>query len=56
MGRGGVFRPLEDPAYFSQVRVDPESGAIEWHNGVDFCPDVVYSLATGKPTKSREPA
>mgnify|MGYP001283955364 CR=1 FL=1 len=35
---------------------DLQSGAIEWPNGVDFCPDVVYSLATGKPIKSLEPA
>ena len=47
LGRGGVFRPLEDPAFFKQVQVDPEAGTIVWPNGVDFCPDVLYAFATG---------
>lgn len=49
VGRGGVFRQLEDVGFFTQVQVDPEAGTIVWPNGVDFCPDVLYSLATGKP-------
>jgi hypothetical protein len=56
VGRGGVFRPLEDVAVFRQVRVDPEAGTIVWPNGVDFCPDALYSLATGKPIRVLEPA
>ena len=49
-GRGGVFQPLEDLEYleyFKQVRMDSEAGTIVWPNGVDFCADVLYSLATG---------
>ena len=42
-------------ANFKQVQVDPEAGAIVWPNGVDFCPDVLYAFATGKPVKSLEP-
>ena len=34
----GVFEPLNDPAYFSQVRVDPEAGTIVWPNGADLDP------------------
>jgi hypothetical protein len=56
VGRGGVFRPLEDVELFKQVRVDSEAGTIVWPNGVDFCPDVLYSLATGKPIPVLEPA
>ena len=56
VGRGGVFRPLEDVEFFKQVRVEPEAGTIVWPNGVDFCPDVLYSLATGKPIPVLEPA
>jgi len=56
VGRGGVFRPLEDVEIFKQVRVEPEAGTIVWPNGVDFCPDVLYSLATGKPIPVLEPA
>jgi len=56
VSRGGVFRELEDVEFFKQVQVDPEAGTIVWPNGVDFCPDVLYSLATGKPIRVLEPA
>lgn len=56
VGRGGVFRQLEDVGFFKQVQVDPEAGTIVWPNGVDFCPDVLYSLATSKPIRVPEPA
>jgi hypothetical protein len=49
VGRGGMFTPLEDIDFFKQVQVDPEAGTIVWPNDVDFCPDVLYSLVTGKP-------
>lgn len=49
VGRGGVFEPLEDIGFFRQVSVDRESGTLVWPNDVDFCPDVLYSLATGEP-------
>ena len=49
LGRGGVLAALEDTAFFQQVRVDPEAGTIVWPNGVDMCPDVLYSRATGRP-------
>ena len=48
-GRGGVFHPLADVEFFKQVRLDSEAGTIVWPNGVDFCPDVLYSVATGQP-------
>ena len=48
-GRSGVFQPLEDIEFFRQVKVDPEIGTLVWPNGVDFCPDVLYSEATGTP-------
>jgi len=56
VGRGGIFRPLEDVSFFGQVKVDPEAGTIVWPNEVDFCPDVLYSLVTGKPIRVLEPA
>ena len=55
-GRGGVFGPLEDINYFKQVKVDPEIGTLVWPNEVDFCPDVLYSEATGKPLPEFETA
>lgn len=49
VGRGGVFKPLEDIELFRQVRVDPEIGTLVWPNDVDFDPDVLYSEATHTP-------
>jgi hypothetical protein len=37
------------------VKVDPEAGTIVWPNGVDLCPDVLYSEATGTPLPVFEP-
>jgi hypothetical protein len=45
----GVFEPLRDPAYFAQVRVDPELGTVVWPNGADLDPDILYGRATGTP-------
>ena len=56
VGRGGVFKPLEEISFFRQVQVDPEAGTIVWPNDVDFCPDVLYSLVTGKPIRAMETA
>jgi hypothetical protein len=41
----GVLEPLKDPAFFAQVRVNPESGTIVWPNGVDFAPEPLYAEA-----------
>ena len=49
VGRGSVFEPLESVEFFAEVTVDQEAGTLVWPNGVDFCPDVLYSEATGKP-------
>lgn len=56
MGRGGVFKPLEDVAFFARVQVDSESGTLVWPNDVDLDPDVLYSEATGIPLPLSEPA
>lgn len=47
-GRHGVFEALQDVDFFSRVEVDQEAKTLVWPNGVDFCPDVLYSEATGK--------
>ncbi len=54
VGRGGVFKQLEDVEFFRQVRVDPEIGSIVWPNDVDFDPDVLYSEATNTPIRIPE--
>jgi hypothetical protein len=39
---GMMAEPLQDPAYFRQVRVDPELGTVVWPNGYDLDPDVLH--------------
>jgi hypothetical protein len=43
----GVFAPLEDPAYFAQVKVDRELGSICWPSGADLDPLVLYCTVAG---------
>ncbi|MCC5876821.1 MAG: DUF2442 domain-containing protein, partial [Candidatus Sumerlaeia bacterium] len=42
------FAPLREEAAFRQVRVNPELGTIEWPNGADLDPDVLYSQIIGR--------
>jgi hypothetical protein len=51
-GRGGVFQPLQDPAFFSRVAVDLDAGTVIWPNGVDLDPDVLYEAAQTVPAGS----
>ena len=44
----GVFAPLKDRAYFTQVYVNPDIGTICWPNDADIDPDVLYALVTGE--------
>lgn len=41
----GVLEPLNGPAYFAQVRVDPEAGTIVWPDGLDLAPEPLYERA-----------
>ncbi len=41
----GVFAPLRDPRLFAQVFVNQEFGVIEWPNGADIDPYVLYEMA-----------
>ncbi len=43
-GRNGVFAELLDKSYFAKVKVNAESGTIEWPNEVDWAPDVLYQI------------
>ncbi|HEX8525078.1 MAG TPA: DUF2442 domain-containing protein [Tepidisphaeraceae bacterium] len=55
LDRHGVFEPLHDLGYFRQAYVHSESGTLTWPNDVDYCPDVLYSLASGKPIEGIGP-
>ncbi len=50
-GRGGVFAPLQDHAFFARVSVDAPAGTIVWPNGVDLDPDMLYEAARGAPAR-----
>lgn len=36
----GIFKELKELRYFNSVR--PVLGSIQWQNGQDFCPDMLY--------------
>ena len=42
---GPVFEPLQDPGYFARLRVNPDTGTVEWPNGADFAPEFLYEKA-----------
>lgn len=46
---GEVFEPLRDPHFFEQVKVNEETGTVEWPNGADFAPEFLYEI--GKEVK-----
>jgi hypothetical protein len=40
---GPLFELMRnDPVKFREVRVDAEFGGLEWPNGADICPDLLY--------------
>ena len=39
---GEMLAPLRDPAFFRQVRLDPEIRTLVWPNGADFDPYVLH--------------
>ena len=40
---GGVFESIrDDDRVFARVRVNPESGTVEWPGDIDLDPDVLY--------------
>ena len=45
----GVLSPLNDPAYFAEVAVDPEAGTIVWPGGIDLTPEPLYEQARDGP-------
>lgn len=52
-GRENLFADLRNPAYFAQVRVDPEVGTIAWPNGLDLAPERLY-LEAKPPSAPRQ--
>ena len=44
-----VLEPLNDPAFFARVIVDPEAGTVAWPNGIDLAPEPLYEQARAHP-------
>lgn len=38
----GVFAAWNDPDFFAQVYVNPESGTVTWPGDLDLAPDALY--------------
>ncbi|MDM8521420.1 DUF2442 domain-containing protein [Anaerolineales bacterium HSG6] len=36
----GIFKELKELRYFNSVK--PSLGSVQWENGQDFCPDMLY--------------
>ena len=45
----GTYAALEDPLFFKDVHIDPESEAVAWGNNLQICPDAAYLEVTGLP-------
>ena len=43
---GEVLEPLREPEFFAQVRVNPDTGTIEWPNGADLAPEFLHERGT----------
>ncbi len=46
-GFAGVFAPMRDSTVFASVTVNKELGTVQWPNGADLDPDVIYAGLTG---------
>ena len=43
---GPVFEPLRDVQFFRKVRLNQDTGTIEWPNGADFAPEFLSEIGT----------
>ena len=57
--RGTLGKPLRDPDYFRQVRVDEQARTIVWPNGLEPAPKLLhgdYELASTSADHSQQAA
>lgn len=47
--KGELYGPLQDPALFDRVRVDPEVHTLVWPNGADFDPAMLHNWSESSP-------
>ena len=46
----GIFEPLKDRKFFSQVKVNHDIGTICWDNGADLSPTFLHGSIKAKKT------
>jgi Protein of unknown function (DUF2442) len=44
----GVFAGLQDLKIFEKMTLNTELGTVQWENGADLAPEVLYDLVIGK--------
>jgi len=47
--KGELYGPLQEPALFDQVRIDPEVHTLVWPNGADFDPAILHNWPESGP-------
>jgi hypothetical protein len=47
----GTFAPLNDPAFFGQVYVDPSWGTLNWPGDLDLAPEALWESVTGRKVR-----
>ena len=47
--KGELYGPLQEPALFDQVRIDPEIYTLVWPNGADFDPAILHNWPKSGP-------
>ena len=53
---GPIFEPLQDPAYFARMTLDPVAGTVVWPNEADFAPEALHELEAERPSEETEHA
>ena len=51
--KGELFSPLQNPALFNQVLIDPEAHTLIWPNGADFDPATLHNWQDAGPAMKR---
>jgi hypothetical protein len=51
----GVFAGLQDQTVFEKMTLNAELGTVQWENGADLEPEVLYDMVTGRVARGFGP-